>query len=274
MQAREKFILAFIADAKDAINEADHSINFVISSDRLDRHNERVEVSAVADAIGGFAANPVALACHLHRLSDGRSPVIGSWDTATFRARAHTSEMRLRFCIDTELGKEYWTLYSQKHMRAVSVGIRILDGHEEVKEGSRIFIITKLELLEISCVPVGANREALSKHKALYSEYADLELSEPRTSEGVFNSDPLKTLLAEQLTTLTGRLDEIKELITLALPGSDSGSFAAALLSEAADPAEPRADRDDAELIQKGFNAFCRALANLKCKPTKGEPKP
>ena len=38
--------------------------------------------------------------------------------------------------VDTKLGDEYWKLYSKKHMRAVSIGFRIIDDHE-VTEGGK-----------------------------------------------------------------------------------------------------------------------------------------
>jgi HK97 family phage prohead protease len=164
MDERLKQFTAYVVDDQKSINEERRSVRFIISSNELDRDNEIVEVTAVEGAIREFARNPVCLACHQHRLAAGNSPVVGSWDTESFRALKRHAEMDLVFA-KTELGEEYWTLYRDRHMRAVSIGFSIRDGHEEQKDGKRWYVITRIELYEISCVPVGANRDALAKLK-------------------------------------------------------------------------------------------------------------
>ena len=208
-------MLAYICEKEDAISENDHSINFIISSDRIDRHNEIVEVGAVEKAIPAFSKNPCCLACHQHRLSDGTAPVIGSWDTETFRAFKHHSEMRLRFAVDTKLGENYWLLYSARHMRAVSIGFIPLEWHEEKDEKKgRHWIHTLIELIEISCVAVGASREALARLKEYYSraevQPSALDLQKAITEAVEFALDEkINTLMSE----LTERLDSFKSVI-------------------------------------------------------------
>jgi len=148
---------------KDSIDLTNRRIRFIISSDKLDRDRERVEVKAIADAIPAFSANPVFMAAHMHRTMDATPTVIGSWETDSFKALAHHSEMDATFGT-TNLAEQYWKNYSSRHQRAVSIGFMPLEGHEEVSEKfGRIFVITKLELIEISAVAVGSNREALAK---------------------------------------------------------------------------------------------------------------
>jgi HK97 family phage prohead protease len=163
---REKHFLSYAIDEKAAVNEDRRSIRFVVSSEEVDREREVVTSEAMAAAIKDFADNPVCLAGHQHRLADGMPPVVGSWDTESFKISGKRSEMDLIFA-KTVLGETYWQLYKDRHMRAVSIGFRILDAYEEVKNSVRIYIITKIELYEISCVPVGANASALSKLKEL-----------------------------------------------------------------------------------------------------------
>lgn len=238
MEKDIRHLYAYIAEksadekAVPTIDEDDHSVNFVISSNKMDRQDEIVEVQAIADSIKGFTKNPVALACHLHRLSDGKPPVIGSWDTDSFKAFASYSQMRLNFAVDTELGREYWNLYSKKHMRAVSIGFRILDGHEETKDGKRFYIITKIELYEISAVAVGANREALSK-----SEFFQRNIEEEGVVKRVEElEERIAKAVNERLDIIEESLDEIKTLLI-----ADQDGLAEKLLlggdSDTSDPA-------------------------------------
>ncbi len=247
MEKDIRHLLAYIAeksaDEKAAsINEDDHSVNFVISSSNLDRQDEIVEVQAIADSIKGFARNPVALAGHQHRLSDGKPSVIGSWDTDSFKAFKTYSQMRLNFAIDTELGKEYWNLYSKKHMRAVSIGFRILDGHEETKSGKRFYVITKIELYEISCVAVGANREALSKSGFFRRDIKDEADIVKRVEE---LEERIAKTMSERLDTIEESLDEIKTLLI----ADQDGLAEKLLLGGKSDTSVPAGDDNLSERI-------------------------
>lgn len=217
MSDRIKHIEAFIAetDGKAAISEETRTIRFVISSAAIDRDNEIVEPTAIAAAIKEFARNPVCLACHQHRLSDGMPPVVGSWDTETFRATDKRCEMDLRFAA-TPLAETYWSLYKDKHMRAVSIGFRVLDGHEVTENGKRFYVITKIELYEISCVPVGANRDALSKLKSVGDWIAEGTAPDAASIKAYLDTQ-LKTITA-RLDALTDEMDDLKDVL---LPGSD-----------------------------------------------------
>jgi HK97 family phage prohead protease len=253
MEKDIRHLYAYIAEksadekAAPPINEDDHSVNFVISSNKMDRHDEIVEVQAIADSIPGFAKNPVALACHLHRLSDGKPPVIGSWDTDSFKAFKSYSQMRLNFAVDTELGKEYWNLYSKKHMRAVSIGFRILDGHEEVKDSKRFYIITKIELYEISAVAVGANREALSKSE-FYRRNIEDDAGEVKRVEEL--EERIAKVMSERLDTIEESLDEIKTLLI----ADQDGLADKLLLGGKSDTSDPAGDDNLSERILSTIN--------------------
>jgi len=204
MEAKVKHIIAFVK----SIDAEARRVRFVISSDKIDRDQERIETAAIAAAIPGFSKNPAALACHLHRLDNGEPPVIGSWDTDSFKALANTTEMDLVFAT-TDLAEKYFNLYSNKHMRAVSIGFMPQEWHQEGNEkDGKIYVITKLELLEISCVAVGSNRQALSKIKGFY-------LEEEKTTEAK-DSDITKLInkLFEGFEEkILEQLDEIKSII-------------------------------------------------------------
>jgi|GEM_PF-4996124 len=66
-------LLGHVAKGSGSVDETNRSINFVISTDKVDRDGEVIEVKAVAKAVKAFGKNPVALACHKHRLDDGNA---------------------------------------------------------------------------------------------------------------------------------------------------------------------------------------------------------
>lgn len=218
---KQKQMLAFIAEdiEKAAIDEQNRTIRFVINSNKLDRDNEIVEPSAVAAAIKEFSKNPVCLACHQHHLDNGMPPVVGSWDTDSFKELNNRCEMDLRFAV-TELGETYWKLYKDKHMRAVSIGFRVLDYHEEMNDGRRTWIITKIELYEISCVPVPSNREALSKLKQLGVVDEDFKFAEKLNKKEIAEllSHSVTEPLERRLSAIENTLEDLKDLM---IPGAD-----------------------------------------------------
>jgi len=246
-----KSILAYAVEK--SIDEARRSIRFTISSDEIDRDGERIEVSAIAAAIKDFAKNPVCIACHLHRLDNGSSPVIGSWDTDSYQAKAHTSEMDLVFAT-TALGEEYWNLYKSKHMRAVSIGFRILDGHEVVENSKRHFVITKIELYDISCVAGGANRQALSKVKGF-----DLN-GAPVYGDTLERKDQNENQLDEinqRFDALEEQLESIKYLL------SDRGQLAEEFLLGDASVRAAAADDPQSEDVQKLIDTANNIVARI-----------
>jgi len=173
MTTRDKTIFAFAIE--NSIDTEARTVRFVISSDEIDRDRDVVEQTAVEAAIPAFAKNPCCLACHMHRLDNGASPVIGKWLTETYKRTKHTSEMTLQFAT-TPLAEEYWTLYRDGFMKAVSIAFRVTEGLEQLRKNIRVYVITSLEMHEISCVPVGANRDALAKMKGAFG--ADLKMSD------------------------------------------------------------------------------------------------
>ncbi len=244
MKTKElKHISAFIAEGKEAISEEDYSIEFVVSKEVVDRDNEIVLAEAVLDAIqrkNEFSANPICLPCHQHRLPDGTPPCVGSWDVSTARIRDRAVLMRLRFAVDTKLGEAYWRVYSKRHMRAVSIGFRVLEGRDEVHDRVHIHVVERIELYEISCVGVPSNREALSTLKAIGNWQEDRERRElEKTSTDL---KELERVLVGKIDALREYLDDrIEELLQLSLNPNDlyldEPAAEAAFSGRAADPA-------------------------------------
>lgn len=246
-----RYVHAFVVEEKDAIDTKAHRINFVVSTDVVDRDNEQVLPEAVSEGIGrkNFVKNPICLACHKHRLDNGEPPGIGSWDTETRKLKKHHVEMVLQFDIEYELGNKYWIVYKNKTMRAVSIGFRILDGHEETISGKRIYIITKIELYEISCVAVGANPDAVSKLKALYGDNSNVDAAEIAKAVAESFEPKIVKLLDDYHLRLQDSLDEIKLILA-----ADPDGFARALLGDPDDSSAPAGDQDKAEQILNTLN--------------------
>jgi HK97 family phage prohead protease len=204
-----KYANAFIVDEKEAIDEVNHRINFVVSSEIVDRDGEVVEAQAVYDGTqrkNEFSANPVCLISHQHKLSDGTVPSIGPWMTDTAKLKSKRVEMVLQFDIELELGKQYWIAYKNKTMRAVSIGFATKDYRVEEINGKRVYIITKLELLEISVCAVGANQQAMSKMKGM--EY----LADEKGIAG--NVAKYFEAMEKRITSLIEeRFDQVKDLL-------------------------------------------------------------
>ena len=143
-----------------SIDESKRQIHAIASTESIDRHGEIVKLSALKKAIPGYMKNPVILACHAHRLDDGRSPTVAKC------IKSWVDKSGLNIIIEfakTSLGDEYWHLYSEKFQRAFSIGFRVLTVEYETIKSDRVPVITELDLFEISCVPVPANQDALSK---------------------------------------------------------------------------------------------------------------
>ncbi len=158
----EKSILAYCE--KTGAGDQPRRFTFAISSEEVDRHGDVVMQDALIASIKkDFVKNSICLPCHKHNLDDGTPPVVGSWDCESVKKSGKKTLLDLIFS-EGDLGEKYHKEYAAGHMKAVSVGFRVLDAHVDVVGGKNVYIITKVELYEISCVAVGANRQALRKN--------------------------------------------------------------------------------------------------------------
>jgi len=155
-----------------SVDVDNRQITVCISKAEIDRHNERIEISAIADALQLYTTNPVVLGDHQHRLSTGKSSVIGHAPPESFKPMENEVDMDIVFSV-TENAETYWINYRDGHQRAVSIGFIDLEWRQDEEDGRKIFVTTKLELLEVSCVAVGANRGALVKTKGMFDRRKD-----------------------------------------------------------------------------------------------------
>jgi len=241
-----KHIKAFISEKENSVDEVTHRILFIIP-EIVDRDDEIVTAQAIYDALRDketFAANPICMPCHQHRLDSGKPPCVGHWDIDTAQLINGSVEVWLIFAIGTELGDEYWKCYSQKHMRAVSIGYHAREWHREERDGNGIDVTTKIELYEISCVAVGANQGALSKLKTLFGWTDEKEaLKDIESLIQVIVSKLLDDKVSKLQTEISEQFDEIKLLF---IPDSDK--FAESLLGQGSESLVP-ADKNNAENV-------------------------
>lgn len=197
--------IKFFYPSVKAIDKENRRITVCISKDEIDRHNERVELQAIADALAGYAPNPVVLGDHQHRLSTGESSVIGHALPESFKVLADEVDMDIVFST-TKNAETYWVNYRDGHQKAVSIGFIDLEFKYEEVDGRKIFVTTKLELLEVSCCAVGANRGALVKAKGMFDRQADVHLEETI-------QEPFAKQLNELKALIETNFDEIKSLL-------------------------------------------------------------
>lgn len=233
MDKKAKYFFAQVRE----INEHDRTVEAVASTSDMDRHGDIILPAAFKETLNSFKANPVVLATHQHRLSTGSSPVIGSAFPDSIKIGETEVTFRMQFAT-TGLGEEYWQLYRDKHMRAFSIGFLAIEWADEKDENvGYIRTYTKIELLEISAVPVPSNRRALARIKGLYDEE---EIKETVTE-----------ILSEQIAELKASLEESLEEIKTLLTPDQEGLAPALLLGEQGDRSAPAGDKQTAELIQK-----------------------
>jgi HK97 family phage prohead protease len=185
-----------------SIDEAKRQIEAVVSTAELDRQDEIIEPEAFRETLGIYLKNPVVISSHQHRLETGHSSVVGQ----TVKAWIDTKGLHviIQFA-STVLGDEYWLLYKDKFQRAFSVGFIPLEWKDGTSDGGqRVRTYTRVELLEISCVPVPANRNALSKSKQRKADFVAEKIAQRESEKR--SEEFAKMFLADDLAAL-GILD-------------------------------------------------------------------
>ncbi len=134
------------------------ALTFVASTGAVDRHGDTVAPEGWR--LDAYRENPVVLWAH-----DYRRPAIGRAQSVWRDGGALLA--RLEFA-PTEFAREVEGLYRQGYQQGVSVGFRPLRFEERRDARSGAFLgirFLEQELLEISAVPVPANRGALLERR-------------------------------------------------------------------------------------------------------------
>jgi hypothetical protein len=162
------------------VDNRGRTVTAVISSGEIDRDGEIIDPAAIEAAWPSFMRNPVLLAAHQHRLSDGKSPVIGKILSGKRSGNEFIAEVQFS---TTPLAEEYWTLYRDKTQRAFSIGFIGKKWETQVIDGQRVKVWVEIELLELSAVPVPSNRDALSKSAAKKQAFVEAKKLEAEEEE-------------------------------------------------------------------------------------------
>jgi len=173
-----------------SIDQEKRRIRVLASSAALDRHGEKILPEAFANSLATFMQNGVVLAAHSHRLDTGEPPVIGRVVKIWIDGKGLWAVLEFA---ETELAEQYWQLYSRGFMKAVSVGFIPKKGEWASEENVRLYVHTEVELLEISCVPIPSNPEALVKNTGGASSWLEgkkAEREEAKIMREIYAENP------------------------------------------------------------------------------------
>lgn len=143
------------------VKEVDgNKLTAIASTATVDRDGEIIMPSAFAKSLDTYRKNPVILASHVHRSTDGTPTIIGSANS--IEVKDDVLEFSMTFA-NTPLAKEWQSLYDDGHAKAFSVGFIPKDGEMRTVEGKSVWTYTEVELMEISAVGVPSNPDALAR---------------------------------------------------------------------------------------------------------------
>ena len=134
----------------------DRAVTFVLSTEEVDRHGD--VISADGWVLDSYRENPVLLWAH-----DYRKPAIGR--AAKVWVEPHRLLAKMEFA-PTKFAQEVSSLYRSGFQWGVSVGFKPLRYEERRDDKTGAFLglrFLEQELLEVSAVPVPANRSALRR---------------------------------------------------------------------------------------------------------------
>ncbi len=217
-----------------AIDAERRTITAYASTPTIDRYDTIFDVDAFRGSIDRYMANPVVLGGHNTWYESGEAPVIGRTISADL------DESGLLVTIEFAQGgvaETWWARYRDGFMRALSVGVYVMGSEQRKVDGRTIMVFTSVDLLEISCVAVPGNPEALVR--AIMDEH-DLDTSakvtraicandpEPPDASESSDSDTAFADLRAAVAALDRRLSEVRRDIDLVLTARSAAAHAPA----------------------------------------------
>ena len=146
---------------RKAVETDKHQIGFVITRDSVDRDGERILPKAFEKDFDYFLDNPVVLYNH-----NMREPAVGQM--VNHKITDEEIKMWVQFAYDENpTAAMLWKLYSADppYMRMTSPGFITLEATDDQKmklPGQKNMTYTRVEMIELSFVNIGANRHATS----------------------------------------------------------------------------------------------------------------
>lgn len=158
------------------LREESREVDFVASTDAVDRYDEIVEQIWQLD---NYRKNPVALFGH-----NSKDLPIGQCTKIDVTGGQLVCTIRIGTEKSNPQAERVWQCLKEGSLRAVSVGFYPHEYRWEKREDREVFVMSQNELLEISVVPIPANPEALAKMKArAMSRVAKTETAAERSEE-------------------------------------------------------------------------------------------
>lgn len=182
------------------------------STKDIDRDEEIIEPSAFTESLVDFRKNPVVLWAHDH----------GSLPIAKSLQEEITTDGLLfnpKFA-DHQFAKDVWELYKGSYLNAFSVGFIPKASEERDIDGRKIRAHIKVELLEVSAVPVPSNRGAVALRQITGSDSLK-EISEKQMVEALIKfdleykakSEETQKRMDAELSRLINKLIELNQYI-------------------------------------------------------------
>ena len=164
-----------------SIDHDKRTIDFVCSSNTVDRYGEIVEPEAFRDSLKDFMLNPAFPAGHWYEFAGGKTPTVGHWKSMLVQSNKLIGKAWFK---PRGLGEECWLDFIDGCLTSVSVAFlsRAWEMREMKLEGEtrRVRVFTKVDLIECIAVLIPANPQARIR-AAGYAQVAEPQLKSLQT---------------------------------------------------------------------------------------------
>lgn len=211
------------------VDESKRTITFTASDESVDRYGDILRVSGWK--FSNYLRNPVVLWAH-----KSGDPPVGKCVEIHTESNPPALVQTVEFA-DHPFAETVRKLYADKFLRAVSVGFMPLEPPKRITDlegnGTGGYEFTSMDLLELSCVPVPANPEALAR--CVEKGFAEADLARvfsPMSAVDVYKELSEVSLALAQLTTSLARVTVREALAALKAAGVRSESSGDLTLEE------------------------------------------
>ena len=208
-----KIAKVFRAEIK-AIDEKEHTVTAVVSTDAVDRDGEIVTPEAIGKRVAQYLEHPVLLSSHRH---DDLMKQIGMAEDVKVGEKSVVA--KFKYFVGQGNAEADWAFkLAQNGIAAYSIGFMAHKWEDKSGDDGIWRVYRDVELVEISQVLVPSNRDALSARLAS-TDHVEKELVEMaiKTFE---TTDPNPA--TEKTDEIAEKTDEIAEKIAQALLGNDA----------------------------------------------------
>lgn len=188
-----------------SLNEASRSIEVVASTDTPDAYGDVLDQSTWK--LDRYRANPVVLWAHKQsELPIGTASDVkfvagtGLVATLTFVSEALNPQ-----------AERVWQQIKAGVLRAVSVGFMPSDYRMETRSGRDVWVLSGLELFEISVCPVPANPDTLARRKSMQARLAPAPAVAGAAAPAASSTKPTEATPMKSIATTLGLAQDATE---------------------------------------------------------------